>query len=336
MFELFYILLPSIVIFLFHLPLISAFDKFKFKIVCAIVVSYVILFQYYIFFGDLISYPINGFVNSENISYEKFLFYLCQITLTILFTSLITRWAPHAKYLKPSYSFRRFHVRRNVWFALALIFTMFGSETFYYSSLLTFTLPMFMYLWYVCGAFIFNRIFNFAVCILVPSIYTCWIDSTFVQYSENNLHRLPSKRITFIFFVNTLIVMISFGLDRANAIEYTHHKKPLKINGRKDIPTSKYKYYWDDIKSIFWTFHTTENELDLDHLDDIVHCFNFLQKKSSTFFAPIGLCSRGMKFELIHLFDALTCSIFGRSNKNHAESCMTMTYAIRFSTYYRY
>lgn len=276
-------IIPAIALLLVHRPFIYGFDKFKFTALCAIGVFYSWTIQNSIFHREQASIGL--------IRVQEYIVVVSQSVCVAVFTSLISRWISHAKYLRPLSAVKHLLVV-NVAIAVMVMMGLIGwvlafpdTKTFYVGSLLLWSMPILMYLWFVCGSFIVQRIYVFAVCVCLPSIYFCSIDA-FVFYSKVGVTAagLSLERVIFHFISTVIIVVVSFGLDRANAILYTHHDKPLLI-GKK---FNGWQHILNDLRLIFVAFNTDENRLDPVIIKDFETCLDFVARKLKHIY---NLCS---------------------------------------------
>lgn len=304
--HLFYTLPPTIFLWLIYRPFMTAFDKFKITVLCVIAVIYTTPWDNYIVFHKAWWYRNDAIIGTIGyVPIEEYFFFVIQTFCTAVFTSLMTRWLQHAKYLRPPSPFKRLCVCYIIITATApLVFLSWkhaipATKTFYIGALLWWSLPVLMYLWYVCGVFVVNRIFTFLMCICVPSIYFCWVDLIALRADVWHINEetsleiffiadLPVEEILFFFISNTIVVTASFGFDRANVIIDTHFKESINMN-----ETSCFRRFTRNLRLNFSATILDESDLDKSLLNDLMVSLETAKHGSSPFPTMEGLLPQG-------------------------------------------
>lgn len=273
----------TIIVYLIHRPLISAFDRLKLVVLCAFGIVFRLSFENYAAYKQV------SYAWTSNAIESCFVISI-QTIFAAISTSLLTRWTPHAKFLKSTNPSNRWYlvVAMAVLTMLGWAIATSGTATHYVGSLLLWSLPLLMYVWYKSGAFIVNRRTEFGISLATTSFYLCCIDSIANPGVGWTMTAVVEKCLL-IFVSNLMIVVLSFGLDRANAIVFTHKQKPLMFQKpKKDLSCFR-----KEIKTFFIAFVTDDSQLDQERLNDIKVCFNYLEKETTSFFLTMNLCPRG-------------------------------------------
>lgn len=243
--------LTFLLLWIYH-PFVNEFDKFKFVVLSVIGVIFTVSWQNHVF---------------GSISVEEYFFFVCQSIIVAVFATFITRWAQPALFLVSTSSVKGFCIRYGVigtmtsMFYVAWMFAIPGTKLFYIGSLMCAAMPIMMYLWFVCGLYISKQIFAFSICVSVPTIGFSLLDISVTS-------SLQVEKMILFLITSAIIVMTSFGLDRANAILYSHYKRPLHFSDLRDL------------KLIFDAFQTDERKLNQRFIEDFSYCYNFTRQRS--------------------------------------------------------
>lgn len=273
--QLLFILPSTIALILINRLFVGKFEIFKLIVTSTIGIFYISLFNIFVY----------------QCSFKNWLNDATKVIFTTLLTFFITRWTHHAVFLKSPMSNNRFSVNHIMIVALSAFCVLECKYSFANSrSLLWGSLPVLIYLWRMCGSFVTNRMYIFLVCLCTSSMYFVFIDSiAFTNVEFIDRKHLPYERLLFDLIMNGIIVLTSFGLDRANAILYTHHKTSPLTEEEKN----KMQKFWSDFQLIFSAFHISDNHLNQDYLNDINLCFEYLREISSSFFLSLSIHSNG-------------------------------------------
>lgn len=270
-------------------PLLSRGDIFKLSFISFIAFVYTILWRNYIISNGLLTYrPEKVLASVGSVPIEEYMSLLIQTILTLLWSYFCFRFStPCLNFNTNKASYQKIR-----WLPILLlsIITAIGYEmstpgksTFYLGSILYWTCPAIIFLWYGAGNFFVKRILLSIVAIAVPTIYQCWIDQ--ITKNNNGLHinekihlnifvvkELPFEEVFTYFITNTLIVLAMSSYDKASGLMETYTLEfPHQIS-------FSVKY----INQLFSAFLTAECSMPAVVVEDLKKCFDLLKGISKT------------------------------------------------------
>lgn len=248
--HLYYIIPPTICLFLLFYPILSKYEKNKIFILSLLAVVYTTPWDNYIVYRKAWWYRNDAVIAVIGfIPFEEYLFFVLQTTLTTLWTSLCTRQNLHALQLRPIERRKKilFYYLPLIIFASlfvwGLIYAIPNTKTFYLGCFLWWSMPVVFLLWFIAGTYVINGIKTFAIAVIVPAIYLCYVDVIALKHDVWHINEatsleifpianLPIEEIIFFFVSNSIVALASSAFDRAQAIIDTFHRQPINVKAK--------------------------------------------------------------------------------------------------------
>lgn len=234
----YYMLPPIIILYLLLRPLLSNFDKFK----LILIVTFAVL--------PSVCHKVLRYRKVVVVAaIEESLFVILQAIFAVLWTSLCTRWALNSLDLKAASRLRYKLARFSVIVALKVImyvgpiFAIPAAKTFHTGSMISWSLPPLIVLWYMCGPYVCKRYASTLLSVVVPSIYFCCVDVIAGRARARHINKsfslngfiiddLPMAHVAFFILTNTVIALSLHAVDKAKAIIDTHFSESFPLGAR--------------------------------------------------------------------------------------------------------
>lgn len=231
---------------------------------------------------------------------EEYSFFVIMTVMTTIFTSMVMRWELPTLHLKATSSLQ-FMVVRYVpilGFASAAVWGWFNAipntQTFYGGCILWYTMPVLALLWWGASNYIVSRFVPFAISIIIPTIYLCWVDLIALRAGTWHINEatstgifvidvLPLEEFGFFFLVNCVLVFASCAIDKTDAILNTFPQLviPASTNGKpRDVSSLTWLDYFIVLVR---AFAISETSLPQQPIKDLIVSLAVLAEASKSF-----------------------------------------------------
>lgn len=308
--HLYYTIPPTVILFLLMRPLTSNFDRLKIFILCSLAVLYTTPWDNYIIYHKAWWYRKDAVLGTIGyVPVEEYLFFIIQTIFTALWTSACSRWTIHSLHLRQP-SKQTFFVTRYVTLSVMMVLVVVGwthaipaTKSFYLGSITWWVLLVVIFLWYIAGAYYCERFKMIVVCVVVPTVYLCYVDVIALRARVWHINEatslemfpiddLPIEEIVFFFMTNLIVALGSSAFDKSKAVIDTYFKEPFTVGSVVTIQERFTKY----LKMMLAGSLSDENQQDPQVINDLEICIEVLDEASKSFslaanLFPNGLCS---------------------------------------------
>lgn len=251
--------------------------------------------------------PERVFAVVDHVSVEKYTVLVVHSVLTALWTLLCTRWSLPClsfNHDERSYRFIRWTPILSVAVATAVgcaITVPEPTSAFYLGSVLWWTCPVFVVLWYGAGNFFAKKIIASSVSVVIPTLYWCYIGTLVpknaVSHADKSakLNAFVSKDslledAIFFFVTDVLIVLAVNGFDKSRGMIDTYSS---------EFPV-RFGFNWKFIRQLFRAFATPEYRMSPIVTDDIRVVDKIINDGSKSFWLTSHFFQPG-ELKLIYL-----------------------------------
>lgn len=305
--HLYYTIPPTVILYLLMRPLISNFERLKIFILCALAVLYTTPWDNYIVYHKAWWYRKDAVLGTIGyVPIEEYLFFIIQTILTSLWTAACSRWTIHSLHLrqpsKAKYFVIQYVVLSVMLSAVVLGWThaVPGTKTFYLGSITWWTMLVVIFLWYIAGVYIYERIQMVLLCVLVPSVYLCYVDVIALRARVWHINEatslevfpvsdLPLEEIIFFVMANVVVVLGSSAFDKSKAVIDTYFKEPFAVGSVVNMQERFAKY----MSMMLAGSLSDEGQQDSRIIDDLELCIEVLEEASKSFSLAANLFPNG-------------------------------------------
>lgn len=305
--HLYYTIPPTVILFLLMRPLISNFERMKMIVLCTLAVLYTSPWDNYIIYHKAWWYRKDAVLGTIGyVPIEEYLFFIIQTIFTALWTSACSRWTIHSLHLRQP-SKGKFFVIRYITLSVMISAVVLGwthavpaTKTFYLGSITWWAMLVVTLLWYIAGVYIYQRIRMILLCVVVPSVYLCYVDLIALRArvwhinEETSLEvfpvdELPLEEIIFFVVTNFIVVLGSSAFDKSKAVIDTYFKEPFPLGCDVSMNARFVKY----IKMLASVSLCDESRHDPQVIDDLELCIEVLDEASKSFSLAANLFPNG-------------------------------------------
>ncbi|KAI8876317.1 lycopene cyclase [Backusella circina FSU 941] len=290
-------------------PFHSEQDSLKYKFLVTMAVSTASIWDNYIVYHRAWSYcpkcvvAVIGYV-----PLEEYLFFIIMTLMTVGFTNFVMRWSLPSSYIRPETPLRQTIFVRLVPSVILLIIgakawfnTVPNNVYFYGSCILWYTCPVLALLWYGSGEYMLRRWKSVITCVVVPTIYLCWVDkvaisagtwyiSTKTSTGTIVVKNLPLEEFMFFFLVNVLLVFATTAIDRAQALIHLFQSRSInKTNSRTALT---------QMGELVWAFILPDQCFSSQTVSDLSVSWFVLKESSKSFHTASSVFSYDIRQDL--------------------------------------
>lgn len=304
---LYYVLPPTIVLYLLMRPFLSKFDEIKLAIMTAFGVIYAALWENHMIYQKAWWYSENAVI--ARIGYmpiEEYLFASLSIVFVTLWTTFCARFHLHSLSLKCTSQFEFQTIRLSVTAVLTIamyvgwIYAIPSTRTFYMGSMLWSYLFLIIVLWYTSGSYVCKRWKVTLISVIVPSIYLCTVNVIGVRAPVWHVNQINTLEIflvndllledfMFFFLTSSLIVIASHAIDKSKAVFGTYSNGAVPITSNISIKKQAFCYAKMLVNGLFCDVRNLDQSI----IDDIEVCSNILRNASKSFSLGISCFPNG-------------------------------------------
>ncbi|RUS30064.1 phytoene synthase [Jimgerdemannia flammicorona] len=245
---------------------------------------------------------------------EEYMFFVIMTVMTTIFTGMVMRWDLPTLHLKIKSPLQSTLIRYVpiAGFASAAVWGWFNAipktQTFYGGCILWYTMPVLGLLWWGAGNYIVSRFVPFAISIIVPTIYLCWVDIVALRAGTWHINEatstgifvidvLPLEEFGFFFLVNCVLVFACCAIDKTDAIMNTFPQIVIscKYHKPQDVSNLPQMEYF---AVLVRAFAITESNLPQDPINDLVTSLHVLSEASKSFNTASAVFSPNIRQDL--------------------------------------
>lgn len=305
--HLYYTLPPTIILYLLLRPVLSNFDKMKVAVLCTVAVAYTTPWDNYIIYHKAWWYRKDAVIGTIGyVPIEEYMFFIIQTVFTTLWTSLCNRWTMNALHLRQPDPLKRAVLRYGVMGALAALGcwgwlnAIPATKTFYLGSIAWWALLVVIVIWFLAGTYIVSRLSSLYACILVPTVYLCYVDVIALRAKVWHINEatslelflvddLPIEEIIFFLVTNVIVALGSCAFDKSKAIIDTYFKEPFAV-GTNISTLDRFMVY---LRMLLTGALTDDTSFDPTAIDDLENCIKTLKRASKSFSLAANLFPNG-------------------------------------------
>lgn len=310
--HLYYTIPPTVILFLLMRPLISNFDRLKMYSLCTLAVLYTTPWDNYIIYHKAWWYRKDAVLGTIGyVPIEEYLFFIIQTMFMTLWTSACSRWTIHSLHLRQP-SKGKFFVIRYITLSVMVSAVVLGwthavpgTKTFYLGSIAWWAMLIIVFLWYIAGIYIYERFRMVLLCVLVPTVYLCYVDVIALRARVWHINEatslevflvddLPLEEILFFVVTNVIVVLGSSAFDKSKAVIDTYYKEPFVVGSVVSMRERFVKY----IKMMMAGSLSDESQMDPQIIDDLELCIEVLDEASKSFSLAANLFPNGKELRV--------------------------------------